>query len=151
MKNRGFEYVSRIKLTDYVVCLPKRATKNSAGYDFYCPECVLIPAGELRLVKTGIKAYMCSNEFLSLHVRSSIGIKRNLMLANTTGIIDSDYYDNPDNEGEILVPLYNYGLETQRIEAGERIAQGIFNNYNQVDNDTANEKRVGGVGSTNNK
>jgi dUTP pyrophosphatase len=144
---RGFEIVSRMKASEDVI-LPKRSTVSSAGYDFYSPISVLIPAGEVRVIRTGVKAYMMPNEFLSMHVRSSIGVKRHLMLANTTGIIDSDYYNNPDNEGEILIPLYNYGEDSQFIEEGEKVAQGIFVKFEKADDDNTTMNRIGGLGST---
>jgi dUTP pyrophosphatase len=144
---RGFEIVSRMKASEDVI-LPKRSTVSSAGYDFYSPISVLIPAGEVRVIRTGVKAYMMPNEFLSMHVRSSIGVKRHLMFANTTGIIDSDYYNNPDNEGEILIPLYNYGEDSQFIEEGEKVAQGIFVKFEKADDDNTTMNRIGGLGST---
>ena len=101
------------------------------------------------LIHTGIKAYMPKDEYLDLRVRSSLGIKRQLMLATGASVIDSDYYNNPDNEGEIMVVLHNYGSVTQKIEAGERIVQGIFTKYFLADNDNVTTKRTGGTGSTN--
>ena len=92
---------------------------------------------------------MPDDEYLDLRVRSSLGIKRQLMLATGASVIDADYYNNPDNEGEIMVVLYNYGDETQHIEAGERIVQGIFTKYFLVDNDATTDERTGGTGSTN--
>lgn len=129
--------------------LPTRNDKGSAGYDFYTPIDLVINPGEKIIFKTNIKAQMEQDEMLTLHVRSSIGIKRQLMLSNCTGIIDSTYYNNPDNEGNIMGALYNYGNETQTIKAGERVMQGIFVKYLITDNDDPiNENRIGGVGSS---
>ena len=129
--------------------LPKRQTKNSAGYDFYALEDVVIPAsGETTIIRTGIKACMPKDEVLFLFIRSSMAIKRNLQLTNCVGVIDSDYYNNPDNEGEILIAINNFGWGKAAIKKGERFAQGIFVKYGVTDNDDADGERVGGVGST---
>ena len=129
--------------------LPTRADNGSAGYDFYSPEDVVIAPREMKVVKTYIKASMERDEVLMLFVRSSVGIKRHLCLANGTGIIDSTYYDNPDNEGNIMVAMYNYGDEVQEIKKGERFAQGIFLKYLITDNDSPlNAQRLGGIGSS---
>ncbi len=146
IKKRGFEVVTGYE--DDAI-LPVRGTAKSAGYDFATTEEVTIKPGETVLVKTGIKAYMFDDEVLKLYVRSSLGFKKNLMLANSVGIIDADYYNNADNEGHIMVALHNYGKEYQVIVKGERIAQGIFTKYLVADNDDANETRGGGFGSTN--
>lgn len=131
--------------------LPKRGTKYSAGYDFYTANESLIEigAGETATIPTGIKAYMNSDEVLLLHVRSSVGIKRNLVLANAVGVIDSDYVDNPSNEGEIILALHNIGRYPQTVYPRERIAQGIFMKYLITDDDNASGERKGGIGSTN--
>lgn len=129
--------------------LPTRADNGSAGYDFYSPEDVVIAPCEMKVVETYIKASMEADEVLMLFVRSSVGIKRHLCLANGTGIIDSTYYDNPDNEGNIMVAVYNYGDEVQEIKKGERFAQGIFLKYLTTDSDSPlNAQRLGGIGSS---
>ena len=130
--------------------LPKRQTKNSAGYDFYALEDVVIPAHEERNLNTGIKVCMPADEHLELHIRSSYGIKYGLMLCNCTGIIDADYYNNPDNEGEILAKIRNCSDETVLIERNQRFMQGIFIKHQLVDNDDADGERKGGVGSSGN-
>lgn len=145
-RTRGFEYVSRLGA---VVRCPTRGSAHSAGYDIYSLDNHMIEPGESVLIKTGVKAYMPKDEYLDLRVRSSLGIKRQLMLATGASVIDSDYYNNPDNEGEIMVVLHNYGSVTQKIEAGERIVQGIFTKYFLADNDNVTTKRTGGTGSTN--
>lgn len=175
-KVRGFEVVNKYK--DQGLTLPKRATHGSAGYDFRAAETITIPSmwnvltknngitsmqnGEINeenktflkstLVPTGIKAYMPENEYLMLVNRSSNAMKNHLSLPNAIGIIDSDYYENENNEGEIFVQLINYGLEDYIIEKGDRIAQGIFTSYAVVDNEMDDfEKRVGGFGSSGKK
>lgn len=145
-KVRGFEPVSRL---GYVVKCPTRGSTGSAGYDIYVNEDYTIEPKQSVLIRTGIKAYMPFDEYLDLRVRSSLGIKRQLMLATGASVIDSDYYNNDDNEGEIMVVLYNYGDTTQTISAGEHIVQGIFTKYHLVDNDCTTAKRTGGTGSTN--
>lgn len=144
---RGFEKVSYISKG----VIPTRGSKNSAGYDFSTIEEIIIDKGDTIIVPTGIKAFMQEDEVLELYVRSSIGLKKKLMLANTVGIIDSDYYNNIDNEGHIMIALYNYGNEKVIIEKNERIAQGIFKKYFTTTNDTSNTQRNGGFGSTDKK
>lgn len=143
-KIRGFEVVS----TYDDIELPERQTKDSAGYDICVAKAGTIAPGETKVFPTGLKAYMLSDEFLGIHIRSSVGIKRGLVLGNITGVIDSDYYDNSDNEGHIMIALKNIGSEPQTISDGERIAQGIFYKYLKVDGDKVVVKRSGGIGST---
>ena len=149
-KIRGFECVAeemRKGTNEYV--LPTRGTSRSAGYDLASPIDVIIEPHSSVLVWTNIKVYMAEDELLQLHVRSSIGIKRNLMLKNTTGIVDSDYYSNESNDGNIGLALYNTGDEAVVIQKGERLVQGIFMKYLTVDNDTfLKDERTGGIGSS---
>lgn len=145
-KVRGFELISNA--SEYVI-LPTRGSMHSAGYDICAMEDYVIRPNQSVVIHTGVKAYMPKDEYLDLRVRSSLGIKRQLMLATGASVIDSDYYNNPDNEGEIMVVLHNYGSVTQKIEAGERIVQGIFTKYFLADNDNVTTKRTGGTGSTN--
>ena len=98
--------------------LPKRATKGSAGYDFYSPVDVVIQPGERCLVWTDVKSYMQENEVLMLYVRSSIGVKKGVVLSNGTGIIDSSYYSNPGNDGNIGISLFNTSDKEVHILAG---------------------------------
>lgn len=128
--------------------LPVRGSKLSAGYDFCSLERVVINPGEVVLVKTGIKAYMQDDEVLKLYVRSSLGFKSHIRLANSVGIIDADYFDNENNEGHIMCPLHNFGSEPQIIEAETRIVQGIFEKYLTVSGDNQTATRSGGFGST---
>ena len=100
------------------------------------------------VVPTGLKAYMGDDEYLSVFIRSSLAFKKGLMLANSTGIVDSDYYNNPDNEGHIMIAYYNTGDTPYTVEKGDRIGQGIFMKYLTVDEDAASGMRTGGIGST---
>jgi dUTP pyrophosphatase len=145
-RTRGFEWVSHLP---GVAKCPVRGSVHSAGYDICAIKDYVIRPNQSVVIHTGVKAYMPKDEYLDLRVRSSLGIKRQLMLATGASVIDSDYYDNPDNEGEIMVVLHNYGSVTQKIEAGERIVQGIFTRYYLADNDNVTTKRTGGTGSTN--
>lgn len=142
---RGFELVSNIEGG----IIPKRGSKASAGYDISVIEGAIIAPGEVKVFNTGIKAFMNEDEFLSVHVRSSVGIKMGLILANITGIIDSDYYNNESNEGHIMVALHNISNKDVVVEDGMRVCQGIFSKYLTVAEDTTNQTRVGGIGSTN--
>lgn len=147
MKNRGFEIVSKYEKQN--INIPKRASSQSAGYDFEAANDVKFLPGEAKLVETGIKAYMLKDEVLKIFIRSSLALK-GLMLANNVGIIDADYYNNPKNEGHIMILMYNYGKKDVNINKGERIAQGIFDKYLVVDNEiSVNRLRSGGFGSTN--
>lgn len=146
IKTRGFEILEKYK--DLGLILPVRKTKGSAGYDIASRESLTIEAKKIAFVATGIKAYMQEDEVLQIYPRSSLGFKKNLMKVNSVGIIDSDYYNNPDNEGEISLILYNFGDKAIRIEKNERIAQGIFIKYLKVDKDNSMVKRLGGFGST---
>ena len=161
---RKFEKVKRIEED---IKLPERSTKNSAGYDFYAIEDTDIKPrrtdveslpgqGKIivrhsnykpTLVKTGVKAEMMHNEFLMLCNRSS-NPKKGLILANGVGIVDSDYYGNPDNDGEIMFPFINIGNDTVEIRKGDKIGQGIFMKYYTTDDDMADGERTGGFGST---
>lgn len=148
MKIRGFEIVSDWQAED--IHLPQRQTGASAGYDIEAAADCVVPAGGMMLVPTGVKAYMQAGEVLTLNIRSSMAVKHSLMLANSVGIIDADYYNNPGNEGHIMVALVNLGKADFVIHKGERVAQGIFLNYLTADDDTAGAGalRQGGFGST---
>lgn len=145
-----FEKVENKKNEEEAI-IPKRKTTGSAGYDFFLTHDVEIKAGEYsELVFTDIKAKMPDNYFLMIHIRSSLGIKKGLRLANITGIIDSDYYNNPDNEGNIALKIKNDGNEDVLLKAGDSVAQGIFMRYYRVEDDLVTENRTGGFGSTGN-
>lgn len=121
---------------------PTRATKGSAGYDIRSTIGVTLDPGKSVVIPTGLKVHMNPDEVLLIYVRSSVGIKRHLMLSNGTGVIDSDYHD------EIMLPLTNYGNEPVSIEDGERVAQGVFVKYLTTDDDETDGERKGGMGST---
>lgn len=118
------------------------------GYDFINPERVTLGPGEVAYVKTGIKADMYENEVLILANRSSNPVKKGLVLINGIGVIDADYYNNEDNEGEIAFAFMNTKLSPITIEAGEKLGQGIFLNYMITHDDNADGARLGGFGST---
>ncbi len=143
---RGFEIADGYKNTE--VKLPARSTTSSAGYDFSLCRSLSVPPGEIRLAETGIKAYMKQDEVLKIYPRSSLPKAFTLTIPNGVGIIDADYYENPDNDGAIFIQLYNFGTETVTLEAGTRIAQGIFERYLTIDADVAQGRRNGGFGST---
>lgn len=127
---------------------PRRASAGSAGYDLAAAADTDIAPGAVALVPTGLVAWMAADEFLSIHIRSSVGVRRHLALANGTGIVDSDYAGNPDNGGHIQVALRNLGPETAHIRRGERIAQGIFQRYLLTEGDMVGDARQGGFGSS---
>ena len=151
MKLRGFEKISKYKDVDFP--MPARKTKTSAGYDICVPEDIALRPGRLVMVPTGVKAYMQADEFLGVHIRSSMAVKKSLRLVNNVGIIDADYYNNPDNEGHIMLAIVNTGMQPLVLKKGERVAQGIFYKYLTADDDDKTEKedRSGGFGSTGTK
>ncbi|MGT2911462.1 dUTP diphosphatase [Streptococcus cameli] len=145
MKIRGFELVSTY--TDENL-LPKRETAHAAGYDLSAAETTVLAPGEIKLVPTGVKAYMQDREVLYLFDRSSNPRKKGLVLINSVGVIDGDYYGNENNEGHIFAQMKNITDETVTVEAGERIVQGVFMPFLVVDGDDATGERTGGFGST---
>lgn len=147
MRQRGFEVCSAYM--DQEVHLPKRSTTHSAGYDFECIEKIVIAPHQVAQVSTGVKAYMLDDEVLKIFPRSSMSFKKHLVLANSVGIIDKDYYNNPTNEGHIQILLLNTSDKDVCIEKHERIAQGIFEKYLVADvDDSLPIQRLGGFGST---
>ena len=151
MKKRGFEIAKGFE--NKGINLPVRKTKFSAGYDVEAAEDCVIPAFEAgqkpTLIKTGLKAYMEDDEALMLYNRSSNPGKRGLILANSVGVIDKDYYGNLDNDGHIMYAFYNIKSEPVEIKKGEIIGQAIFQKYLITDDDSAEGERLGGFGSTN--
>ena len=150
--SRKFEYVNRVTSTGYEMKnpgfdLPKRATKHSIAYVFFSPEDFVVEPHSKYMLWTGVKAQFLDDEALLLNVRSSMG-KKNIMLSNTQAWIESDYYNNKNNEGEIGLFFYNYGNEKWEVKQGDRIAQGMFIKYLTTDDDNAEGVRVGGWGST---
>ena len=130
-KVRGFEVAKGFE--DKGINLPVRKTKCSAGYDVEAAEDVIIPSFKPgmkpTLVKTGIKSYFNDDEVLLIVIRSSMGFKYNIRLCNQVGVIDSDYYNNQDNEGHIWIRIQNEGNDTVKFNKGEALVQGIFIKY----------------------
>lgn len=161
MNKRKFEKISleqyfsdlegnkeKIKKEYEDILLPKRATKFSAGYDFFAPRDFTLNPGEEIKVATGIKAFMHEDEWLGLYVRSGHGFKYSVRLKNSVAVIDSDYV-NAKNEGHIWIAIYNGGNKIFQVKKGEAFAQAVFQKYLLVDDDyPVNEKRLGGIGST---
>ncbi len=131
------------------IMLPKRATKGSAGYDFFAPVDFSLKPGETVKIPTGIRAWMEDGWVLKCYPRSGLGFKYRLQLDNTVGIIDGDYF-NAKNQGHILVKLTNDSKEnkTLTVAKGTGMCQGIFLEYGITVDDEANEERTGGFGST---
>ena len=149
-KIRGFEIAKGFENCN--INLPVRKTKYSAGYDIEAAEDVIIPSFKKgmtpTLVKTGLKAYMPEDEMLLLYNRSSNPKKKGLIMANSVGVIDKDYYGNPDNDGHFMFAFYNIKEEDVEIKKGEAIGQAIFQKFYITDDDKAEGERMGGFGST---
>lgn len=128
--------------------LPQRATKGSAGYDFFIPFSVNLPNGVSKAIPTGIRCKMDEDVVLMLYPRSGLGFKYGISLVNTTGVIDSDYY-YADNEGHIMVKFRNPGDRVE-LESGKAIMQGVFMPYFITEDDEVERVRTGGFGSTGN-
>ena len=150
-RKRGIEIAKGYE--DKEINLPIRKTKYSAGYDVEAAEDTVIPSFKKGmapiLVKTGIKAYMQDDEMLLLYNRSSNPKKKGLILSNSVGVVDKDYYGNEDNDGHIMFAFYNIKEEDTVIKKGECIGQAIFQKYFLTDDDVAEGIRNGGFGSTN--
>ena len=150
-KIRGFEIAKGFE--NQGINLPTRKTKCSAGYDVEAAEDTVIPSFKSgmkpTLVKTGIKSYFPDDEYLMLANRSSNPGKKGLVLANSVGIVDADYYGNESNDGHIMFAFYNFFDQDIEIKKGDAIGQAIFQKYFTVDNDRAEGERIGGFGSTN--
>ncbi len=170
MRNRGFEICKGFEDKD--INLPVRKTKNSVGYDIEAAEDTVIPSiwktvfsnvGKFlkgnneyetfkpTLVKTGIKSYFNEDEGLFLANRSSHPGKKGLVLANSIGVVESDYYENPDNDGHIMFAYYNFFPVDVTIKKHEVAGQGFFQKFLITDDDNADGKRMGGFGSTDKK
>ena len=150
MRKRGFEIAKGFENQD--IHLPVRSTKYSAGYDVEAAcDCVIEPfklGCKPTLIPTGLKAYMMDDEYLMLCNRSSNPFKKGLVMANSVGIIDADYYGNVDNDGTFMFAFYNFKDEPVYIKKHERIGQAIFMKYALADSDDATSVRAGGFGST---
>ena len=132
------------------IALPKRATKGSAGYDFFTPEEFTLLPNETIKVATGVRVKIDEGWVLKIYPRSSLGFKYRLRLDNTVGIIDSDYYF-ADNEGHIFIKITNCGDKPLTVEKGKAFAQGVFVEYGITVDDDASSIRTGGFGSTDKK
>lgn len=147
--SRGFlevekEYLKNSKET----IMPKRGSAKSAGYDFHVKEKITLKPNDKIVVFSDVRAFMDSDEVLNLYPRSSMGIKKHIRITNGTGVIDSDYFNNPETGGNIGIALHNFGEKTIEIQAGERVCQGVFSRYLITDDDDASGFRNGGIGST---
>ena len=130
------------------IILPKRATSGSAGYDFFTPVKIELAPGESLSVPTGIRARIDEGWVLMLYPRSGLGFKYGMKLANTVGVIDSDYYYS-DNEGHIIAKITNTSADKAiTVEAGKGFIQGVFTPFGITVDDEADGVRNGGFGST---
>ena len=147
---RCFEVVSDSfrKNPSVDIKLPTRGSKNSAGYDFYSPVDAIIQPNEMVMIWTDVKARMYYDNALMIIPRSSMG-KHPIMISNTVGLIDADYFSNESTDGNIGFRLFNLGATPYEIKAGDRIGQGIFIKYGTVKGDNTTTERKGGFGSTN--
>lgn len=162
-----FEIIEELRVDGHKT--PERSTELSAGYDFFAPEEVVIPStvaalknyikGDITaeefmkatkpvLVPTGIKVKLESNEFLGLFNRSSNPMKARLIMTNGVGVIDADYYNNPDNEGHIMFQFINNSTEPYIIHKGDKVGQGLILQYGITEDDNASGLREGGFGSS---
>ena len=149
-KIRGFEIAKGFE--NMGINLPVRKTKYSAGYDIEAAEDCIIPSFKKGMkptfVKTGLKVYMQDDEVVILANRSSNPGKKGLILSNSIGVIDKDYYGNPDNDGHFMFGFFNVKEEDIEIKKGDCIGQAIFQKYLVTDDDSAEGERLGGFGST---
>ena len=143
-----FEKVKRIEED---IKLPERSTLNSAGYDFFAIEDIMFNPKTITRVFTGIKCELMPNQVLILANRSSNPSKKGLILLNGIGVVDADYYGNPDNDGEIAFEFYNMLDEVVEIKKGEKLGQGLILKFDKTEDDyisNPNNTRAGGFGST---
>lgn len=149
MRVRGFEIAKGWEDKD--IHMPKRSTKNSAAYDIEAAQDVVIPPYKPgikpTLIPTGLKAYCASDEWYMLANRSG-GPKKGFVMANSIGIIDSDYYGNESNDGHFMFQYFNFGENDLVVKKGDRIGQLIFMKFLIADGDDAQGVRTGGFGST---
>lgn len=150
---RGFEKVSdgyKKHPQDIEIQLPQRGTQNSIAYDVYSPIDVVIKPMDKGFIWTDVKAYFKKDEALLINVRSSMG-KIPIVMANSQGWVESDYYQNEDNDGNLGINLFNLGKSDYIIKAGDKIAQCMFINYLVADSGNTDTIRTGGFGSTDKK
>ena len=149
-RTRGFEIAKGYEDRD--IHMPVRKTMHSAGYDVEAAEDTVIPVLKLgskpTLIHTGLKAYCEPDEWFMLANRSSNPGKKHLVLANGIGIVDADYYNNPDNDGEFMFAFFNISDEDVLIKKGDVIGQVVFEKFLICDGDSASGNRTGGFGST---
>ena len=152
MKKRGFEVVKGYENKD--IHLPERKTAHSAGYDIEAAEDITIPMYKPgikpTLIPTGLKAY-CADDECFLLLKRRRGQKKGFILANSVGLIDSDYYGNPDNDGHFFFAYFNCSDHDIEVKKGDIIGQVVFTKFLIVDNDNATGERIGGFGSTDKK
>lgn len=153
-EERVFEVCKGYEKKD--IHIPERKTLYAAGYDIESAEDVVIKpfvnGMKPVLIKTGLKSKFPNDECLLLVNRSSNPVKRGLVLANSIGVIDADYYNNESNDGELLYAYYNFGDSDYHVKKGDIIGQAIFMKYLTTTNEVKNNnKRVGGIGSTDKK
>lgn len=147
MRIRKFEIIEKYKNFDIII--PERKTKDSAGYDISTFEKVEIKPGEIKMIDTGLKILFPKDEVCLIIPRSSLSIKRYLTMPNNVGVIDADYYGNSNNDGHLMVPIYNFGKEVQVLEKNERFCQAIFVRYGKTkEKGMKKSKRIGGFGSS---
>lgn len=144
------EFGTDDEVTRKIYCgidLPKRATKGSAGYDFFAPIEFALEPGETIKIPTGIRCEMNEGWVMMGFPRSGLGFKYRMRLSNTVCILDEDYFYS-NNEGHIFIKVVNEGDKTMTVKAGDGFAQGIFIQYGITEDDNATNKRNGGFGST---
>lgn len=152
---RKFEEVKKElqKFPDVETSLPERSDAKSAGYDFKSKENYVLQPGETHFFWTDIKSRFYFDNTLQIYPRSGISTRKKVKLANSVGVIDPSYCDNPENDGNIGIPLVNEGNEPFEVKIGDRIAQGVFVRYLITDDDKyvgnfEGPARTGGFGST---
>ncbi|MEG1706093.1 MAG: deoxyuridine 5'-triphosphate nucleotidohydrolase [Clostridia bacterium] len=134
---------------DYeAIKLPIRATRGSAGYDIATPRDITLAPSQTVKIATGLKVKIREGYFLAVFPRSSLGFKFQLSLCNTIGVVDSDYFGNPSNDGHIFIKLVNYGEKVVSILSGEAVAQGVLMSFGITEDDNVETTRIGGFGST---
>lgn len=127
--------------------LPKRATAQSAGYDFFSPMSFVLEPNDSIKIPTGIRCEMYDGWTMLLFIRSSLGFKHGLSMPTSVSVIDSDYFD-ADNEGHIMVKLRNNGTKSVRVNNGDGFVQGVFVPFGITLDDNTTTERTGGIGST---
>lgn len=139
---------TKIKRIDPSVPLPGYHTSESAGFDIAASEDMTVPAGAVAKIPTGLVIAAPKGHFLLIAARSSLPLKKGLMMANGIGVVDPDYA-GPSDQVHIIV--YNFTKEPVEVKKGERLAQGIFLKSEQAAWEEVDEIRKndrGGIGST---